>query len=81
MGSHPFAVTGPLPGDYNRLIVLNWATEYPLLWPAKKRFPQPFTKFRAIYLYAVAPADLALFQKVLCAGLARTAANRSEHPC
>lgn len=57
-------MTGPLPGDYNRLIVLNWATEYPLLWPAKKRFPQPFTKFRAIYLYAVAPADLALFQKM-----------------
>ena len=34
-------MTGPVPGDYSRLLVLNWSTEYPFLWP-KDQWPQPY---------------------------------------
>ena len=34
-------MTGPVPGDYSKLLVLNWSTEYPYFWPTGQ-WPQPY---------------------------------------
>ena len=56
-------IAGAVPGDYNKLLVLAWTTEYPLLWPKGTLCPQPWTWARAYYLYAMFPADKSIFQK------------------
>jgi len=58
------SILGPVPGDYSTLLLVNWATAYPVFWRKGESLPQPYTWLRARYLYAVYPADVTTFNKM-----------------